>query len=332
MISRPRPAKFAERHDPVLDSPKFRLMVRISGSIWIGHVILDAAYTALQSGGAPSMLEGVVLVLMIIVGVVSFVSLVPMCVFVSDMAFWMSDDSGGWRLRGAAWTLAIFGSLALLMTAGMAAGAVWLGLFLLWIWIIVFVAQIVFGLSVIGCARMATYTLTYQRGIEGRAERITQRLMDKTSRGGTVAGDMECRGCGYNLRGLPNGGNCPECGYSYADITPAAIRPDPVRRPEDDTPIDLEESGEVQEIISREQSINPDARAESLGGHQQRIPVIDDDNRPIPLAFDGGSGSDPGDDLPEDMQDPDDVISLADADDGAIPFADDPDEPDDRQA
>jgi acyl carrier protein len=33
---------------------------------------------------------------------------------------------------------------------------------------------------------------------------------------GVIAGDVACLACGYNLRGLPPFGNCPECG------TPAA--------------------------------------------------------------------------------------------------------------
>ena len=32
-----------------------------------------------------------------------------------------------------------------------------------------------------------------------------------------VASDLPCRGCGYNLRGVDQGANCPECGLSVRD-------------------------------------------------------------------------------------------------------------------
>lgn len=32
--------------------------------------------------------------------------------------------------------------------------------------------------------------------------------------GGAIAADLWCVGCGYNLRGLPPGHRCPECGVS----------------------------------------------------------------------------------------------------------------------
>lgn len=340
VISRPRPAVFAERDDPVLDSPKFRLMVRISGSIWIASVLLNGVYQVLEASGASALLQGFVLVMLIIVGLVSFVSLVPLCIFVSDMSFWMSDDSGGWRLRGAAWAMAIFGTLALMLTAFSALGAPWANLFLVWCWIVVFVAQVVFAFSVLGCARMATYSLRYQMETEGRAERISERIRAKTEHGGGLIGhDMDCRDCGYNLRGLPNGGSCPECGLSYADITPPPNRQaDKPWDPADEEAIDVDANVAPQAIIARMPSIGK-ARDRHAQGGQQQIPPVDDD-APIPLAMgpDGDSGAHLDDDLPEDMQDasPESGSTVADADagddDGVIPLVDDEPGEDDRTA
>lgn len=336
VVSRPRPPEFAERNEPVLDNPTFRLMVRISGSVWIASVLLNAAHTALESSGGSPLLEGVVLVLLIGVGLVSFVSLVPLCIFVSDMSFWMSDDSGGWRLRGAAWTMAVFGTLALVLTGLAALGATWANLFLFWCWLVVFVAQFVFALAVLGCARMATYTLRYQMEIEGRAERISERIRAKTeNRGGLIGHDMDCRDCGYNLRGLPNGGSCPECGRSYADLTgPAVSAPGEPWDPSRDESLEVDENAVPQAIIARLPSIGKHREHHGSGDRQQIAPV--DDDAPIPLAGgpSGGLSVDPGEDLPEDMQDTGrDGISLADADDdGAIPLVDDDTDPDDRTA
>lgn len=46
---------------------------------------------------------------------------------------------------------------------------------------------------------------------------------------GRVVVDAACRGCGYNLRGVPSEGGCPECGHAVAD----ALRDD---RPEHSDP------------------------------------------------------------------------------------------------
>ncbi|MFK7883464.1 MAG: hypothetical protein AB8F26_04685 [Phycisphaerales bacterium] len=346
IVSRPRPPVFAELNEAVLDNPRMQLLIRACGAVWVAYALISAAHGALASAGpggaaggaavaAPGLLENVLLGLKVVIGLGAYLSLIPMCIFVGDMAFWMSNDSGGWRLRAAAWVMAVFGVISIVMGGLSAVGMSYLALFGFFASILVFGAAVVFGWSVLECARMASFVLSYQENVHGRTERITKRLMDQTENGGTVAGDMDCRGCGYNLRGLPNGGQCPECGTSYADVTPMPIRPDRVRSPEEDAPIDLDESGELLPIIARTPSINPDARAESLGGHRQQIPPIDDD-KPIPLAMGTGSFPDPGEDLPEDLQDEDgsDGSALADADgavdDGSIPFADDAEFPDDR--
>lgn len=306
-ISKPRPPEFAEREEPILDGERMRTIVRACGAVWVFYVLFagghDALVLAAAKGGGNGILEGLMLGLRVLAGVGAYLSLIPMCIYVSEMAFWMSDDAGGWRLRGAAWAMAVFGTLQLLMQGMAAMGADFLMLFVFWCAVIVLIADVVFGLAIIGCARMAGYALSYQAQIEGRQERITQRLNDRTSRGGTVSGDMECRGCGYNLRGLPNGGKCPECGTSYADITPMAIIPPRQRRPEDEAPIELDETGEAQVIVSREVSIDPDARARAQG-ERARISPADEPGR-------GGT--------PE-------IKRSEDGDDDAIPFADE--EPD----
>jgi hypothetical protein len=47
----------------------------------------------------------------------------------------------------------------------------------------------------------------------------------------TIGGDVHCRSCGYNLRGLQTGGQCPECAADIAaSLTPVEIFPDRAAR------------------------------------------------------------------------------------------------------
>jgi len=345
LISNPRPPEFDQLQEKVLDNPQMRLLVRACGAVWVLYTLVGGAYEALliaaAKGGGNGLLEGAMLALAVLTGIGAYVSLIPLCIFVSDMAFWMSDDAGGWRLRGAAWTMAVIGTINLLFTGLVVAGVTWLGFFTVWLSFIVFIATVVFGYSVLGCARMAAYTLRYQSEIEGRAERISDRIRAKTERrGGIIGYDMDCRDCGYSLRGLPNGGTCPECGMSYADITPPPMGNEKAWDPENEEAIGVDENAPPKPIIARMPSIGKDARLNAMGPRQQ-IPPVDDD-APIPLAMgDGpasdavsGDAADAGDDLPEDMQEieSDGVIPLADAGDGSIPLAEDDEDPDDRTA
>jgi predicted Zn-ribbon and HTH transcriptional regulator len=308
IISNPRPDPFPMLENPILDSARYRLIVRAAACAWPVSVIIGAvaeiAAPVAPAPGTPaapvSILFGVLIALRVLAGVASYAALIPICIFVGDMAFWMSDDSGGWRLRAAAWAMAIFGTISML-GLGLAGLGFGIGNVLLFgPPFIVFVAQIVFFWSVMGCASLASWVLRYQDQNEGRVERITERLRDRSERGGTVAGSMPCLHCGYELRGLPHGGNCPECGQSYAHLTPMPIR-DPAKSPRrDDSPIAIDDTGPTQTIRARDPVFGP--RPEPV------------DDSPIPLA---------GDDLPEDLQDtPPPPPPPADGDD-TIPLADD---------
>lgn len=324
IISRPRPDKFAALEDPVLDSPRMRQLVRVSGTCWPAFALLSAVASAMLASAASNqtpvgLLGGVVVVLAAIVGLAFYLSLIPVCVFVGDMAFWMSDDTGGWRLRAAAWAMTIFGTLSmfglLLMGIGVGIG----GLLFVWCSIVVTIAELVFFWSVIGCISLINWVLRYQDQIEGRAERITERLNDKTTRGGRVAGSTPCRRCGYDLRGLPFGGRCPECGESYADITPLPIIDPAKRAPRDESPIELDETGTPKPIIPARQVFG----------------TRDEDDSPIPLSgYDEPAAPDHDDpDEPDDFQDPAPFPPMAEGpgDDGSIPFdGEDPDDDDRR--
>tara|TARA_R110000782_G_scaffold13976_2_gene40901 strand:- start:3384 stop:4637 length:1254 start_codon:yes stop_codon:yes gene_type:complete len=306
ILSRPRPERFAEQENPVLDSEKFRLGVRVAAGLWAGSVLLIALGVLLEAGGMTGAAKATI-VLGAIAGLGGLVGLVPISIFVAELEFWMSDDSGGWQLRGAAWCMMIFGVLGVVL-------ALLMPLFAFMSALVVVGAALVLFRHIIGCTNQARWILRYQEQKEGQAERITERLRDRTERGGTVAGSTPCLECGYELRGLPYGGNCPECGTSYADRTPIPTRRPPTRRPEDDEPIAIDESDAPPKgfIRSRMPSFGKGAAAASA-------PEPPDDS-PIPL-----SGDDP--DTDDDMQAPPSPPEPAPptTDDDAIPLADEDD-------
>lgn len=291
VISRPRPPEFAELENPILDAPRSRLAVRLAGGAWpVFEVLLLAAVAASSLG----VVGGALAVLAGLAGLAAFVGLITISVYVAEIEFWMSDDTGGWQLRGAAWMMTIFGVLSVVLF--------WFApLFGFMCAVVVLVGAFILMLHIVGCVSQARWVLRYQQQNEGRAERVTERLRDRAERGGTVAGSTPCLECGYELRGLPHGGRCPECGTSYADLTPFPMMPRPVR---DETPIEIDETGPVQTIRPAVQHFSG----------KKPGPV---DETPIPLAGDDG-------DLPEDLQDP--TPSRPEAppepadDDGVIPL------------
>lgn len=60
----------------------------------------------------------------------------------------------------------------------------------------------------------------------GRSNAEKTALRDPTlGRSPLITADRECLGCGYNLRGLPEGGACPECGRTIVARGPGADEP-----------------------------------------------------------------------------------------------------------
>jgi hypothetical protein len=313
IISMPRPTEFAEHENPIMDSPRWRLGVRVASAMWILYLLLAIGAVAAEGVG---VLEPTLLIAAGLAGLAAFIGLVPLSVYVAEIEFWMSDDTGGWQLRGAAWAILVFGVLFIVMSAI----APFLGF---WCLIVLLVATGVLGWHILGCANRTRWVLKYQQQNEGRSERITERLRDRSERGGTVAGSMPCLECGYELRGLPYGGRCPECGTSYADLTPFPILSNPVK---DETPIDLDDSGHSETIRPAVQHIGK-RQPHGTPPPPPPPPPLPRDDSPIPLDGD--------EDLPEDFQDPPPAPPpAADVtppprstgspdDDGPIPLADD---------
>lgn len=305
IISQPRPPEFAELDNAILDTARSRLTVRVAAALWAAFILL-LLVSDLATG--VSFLGPTLNAAAAIAGLAAFAGLIPISIFVAELSFWMSNDAGGWQLRGAAWMMMIFGALAMILTV------IASPFFAFWALLVVAAAAAILFWHILGCVTQARWVLKYQIENEGRSERINQRIRDRTERGGTVAGSMPCLECGYELRGLPYGGRCPECGESYAEHTPLPVhRPFAAKRPGEDEPIDLDQDDHAPIHIiqskppafskSTEKPAAPVQGAPRLTpeDHTEPIripppPVNADDDAPIPLAGD--------EDEPEDLQDP----------------------------
>ncbi len=94
-------------HDPILDLAVLRSAIRwsqLAAPVSAGLVITGAYVPS--AGAAQAILIGAGLL-----GAVSLLAMVPLCVYLSSLADWAGDSGIGERLRGAAWSLAIFGPL-----------------------------------------------------------------------------------------------------------------------------------------------------------------------------------------------------------------------------
>ena len=105
ITTRRRPVERHTAHDPILDHARLRSIIR-----WLQLAAPASAALAISSAYAP--LPGSVPVFRIgaaLLGAVSLMAMVPLCVYLSSLADWAGDSGIGERLRGAAWALAIFG-------------------------------------------------------------------------------------------------------------------------------------------------------------------------------------------------------------------------------
>lgn len=105
ITTRRRPIGEHTTHDPILDHARLRSVIR-----WLQLAAPVSAAMAITSAYVP--LPGSVPVFMIgaaVLGAVSLLAMVPLCVYLSSLTDWAGDSGIGERLRGAAWALAIFG-------------------------------------------------------------------------------------------------------------------------------------------------------------------------------------------------------------------------------
>lgn len=228
-----RPTDEHTTPDAILDTPRLRTANRWLAMAPLGGSVVYTLANLLGAGWLRTGLE-IVAAAVSIVGAAAFV---PLSVYLSALADWASYESVAGRFRATAWGIAVFGSLAAVL------GVIPPTRFFAFVaTIVVVIAFLFLMLSVVQLTNVVHWAIRNQDFAEGSTARILEKKAKRAGQPGVVH-DMRCLHCRHDLEGLPFGGVCPECGTSFADVTPLPIRPLPVRRPEDEAPIPVDDPG-----------------------------------------------------------------------------------------
>jgi predicted RNA-binding Zn-ribbon protein involved in translation (DUF1610 family) len=114
MTTRPRPVTKATTTPPHLEWVALRWISRLTQVCWflmgVGLFALARFVPAGGAGGASHVLS----VATVALGCIAGLGIIPLCVILSNLAFWAEDAALGQHLRGCAWTVGVSGALSLL--------------------------------------------------------------------------------------------------------------------------------------------------------------------------------------------------------------------------
>ncbi|MBL4699572.1 MAG: hypothetical protein JKX70_12150 [Phycisphaerales bacterium] len=222
-----RPNRGQIRADKVLDNDRFRYIVRAVSAAWPIYGLVALGLAFVSSSANPSALLTVPLIILLVAsGAIAWIGLIPTCIYFAELGYWASHDHLAQRLRSTAWLMAVFGVLSVLLTSIAAMGiapsgaAGFASIFTI---VPVIFAVVVFFFTVLQLGSVMSWVIKHQCLAAGSSERVRERIERDINSGGTIVTGLKCRVCKYDLDGLPYGGHCPECGDSYADITPFPI-------------------------------------------------------------------------------------------------------------
>ncbi|HCT46570.1 MAG: hypothetical protein CMJ35_06985 [Phycisphaerae bacterium] len=286
IITSKRPGKGHIRPDKVLDNDRLRLIVRLANLTWPARTLITAAIFALQSnpaGGSISAINALA-VLGTIVQIASWVCMIPTSIYLAELAYWASHDNLAHRMRGAAWILAVIGTLVAVMTGLSIVFTSPLILVLTFLpAMIVLVTILVYNFTFIQMTLVMHHVIYHQHLVATSFERKEARRKKEEQYKGRIVDDTPCDRCGYNLIGLEPGSPCPECGTLVSHPTVPAIR-DPAKTPSYHDNSDLEvEQGENKGVFFNDQ-LDAYGKPKSTGvAYTPAIEVPDDGE--IPLAM-----------------------------------------------
>ncbi len=228
LVTSPRPNQGQIVPDKVLDNDRYRLLIRLASAAWPVYLLVSMGISTLTSKPTPpsALLMVPLSIVHIIAGTIAWVGLMPTCVYFAELGHWASHDHLAQRLRSTAWAMAVFGTITVILSAIAAlnippsAAAAFLRMFIIFL---VVIAVIVFLLTIIQLTSVMKWVIKHQKLAAGSADRVRARIEREITSHGTIVTGLKCQFCNYDLDGLPFGGHCPECGESYADMTPLPI-------------------------------------------------------------------------------------------------------------
>lgn len=268
LVTTPRVQTKGIVRNDILDNPRARTIVRFGSYGWgIQWLFL---YFTLASVCSPTWTSAIgtetLMTGYAVFSLIGWLGLIPASVYIGDLAFWSAHETIGARLRSTAWAMSVFGLLTVLT-------ALIMPLISFMLLVATAGATLVFLISILQVTNVLHWVIKHQEYAAGSRDRIAERVQRESTHRGCVSTGLRCRKCKYDLNGLPHGGCCPECGESYADITPIPVR-DPAKSVRNEPDLELVESTH-QEII-------PSDQLDTLGN--RRPPKPDEDDGPIPLA------------------------------------------------
>lgn len=293
LITSKRPGQGTIRPDKVLDSDRTRMGIRLASLAWPAYTLLSMALLALVSANTGSAFLVIMLtVLLVGAGIVAWGSLIPTSVYMAEIAYWAAHDNLADRLRGTAWVMAVFGTItALLAGLGMGLGMPAALFISVPAWLVIFIAIIVFGFTVIQMATVMHWVIKHQHMAAGSFDRVRARIERETAAPGRVANNLVCQTCGYDLNGLPHGGDCPECGASYADLTPMPVR-DPAKTPSYHDNSDLELADGPNKGVFFNDQLDASGKPKATGvPYTPRTEVPDEGDIPLAMEDDEHPGA-----------------------------------------
>ncbi len=247
LVTSPRPNQGQIIPDKVLDSDRYRMLIRIASIAWPIYLLASMSIAALTSKPTPpsALLMAPLSLTHLASGTIAWIGLMPTCVYFAELGHWASHDHLAQRLRSTAWAMAVFGTITVVLSAIAALNiapsdaAAFLRMFIIFL---VVIAVVVFLLTVIELTSVMKWVIKHQKLAAGSADRVRARIEREITAHGTIATGLKCQVCNYDLDGLPFGGYCPECGESYADMTPLPILdPAKMHLDRDESEIEIEE-------------------------------------------------------------------------------------------
>ena len=247
LVTSPRPNQGQIVPDKVLDNDRYRMLIRLASIAWPIYLLVSMGIAALASRPTPpsALLMVPFSIVHIIAGTIAWIGLMPTCVYFAELGHWASHDHLAQRLRSTAWAMAVFGTITVVLSAIAAlniapsAAAAFLRMFIIFL---VVIAVMVFLLTVIQLTSVMKWVIKHQKLAAGSADRVRDRIEREITSHGTIVTGLKCQFCNYDLDGLPFGGHCPECGESYADMTPLPILdPAKMHLDRDESEIEIEE-------------------------------------------------------------------------------------------